>query len=334
MVSFSSLSVQLERHLQTLAVILWILSFLVLSQVCTVIFVSLFFTRFWLLSVLYSAWWYLDRDTPRKGGRQSKTTKQWRIWKYMADYFPISLIKTAELDPTRNYIAGFHPHGVLAIGAFTNFCTEGTNFSSVFPGIRSHLMMLTFWLQLPFFRDYIMKGGLVSSDKECVSHLMSKEEGGNLLVITVGGAKETLDAHPGDYTLLLKNRKGFVKLALIHGASLLPIFSFGENEIFDQLNNSQGSWLRSIQDRLQKIMGFPLPIFHGQGIFQDRFGLLPYRHPITTVVGKPIEVEQNTNPTQEEVDRLHQRYMTELCSLFEAHKTKYNVPPEQHLKFR
>ncbi|XP_027704074.1 2-acylglycerol O-acyltransferase 2 [Vombatus ursinus] len=334
MISFAPLSVPLERRLQTLAVVHWIFSFLVLGVVCTVIFIGLLFTRFWFLSILYSAWWYLDRDTPRKGGRQSQTIKQWRVWKYLADYFPISLIKTAELDPTQNYIAGFHPHGVLAAGAFTNFCTEGTSFSSVFPGIRSHLMMLTLWFRIPLFRDYIMTGGLVTSEKECVSYLLSKKKGGNLLVVIVGGSQEALDARPGSYTLLLRNRKGFIKLALLHGAALVPIFSFGENELFDQVNNPQGSWLRWIQEKLQKVMGISLPLFHGRGIFQYNFGLLPYRQQITTVVGKPIKVEQNINPSQEDVDRLHQRYMTELCNLFEAHKIKYNIPPEQHLEFR
>ena len=69
------------------------------------------------------------------------------------------LVKTAELDPSRNYLAGFHPHGVLATGAFTNLCTESTGFSSLFPGIRPHLMMLNLWFWTPFFRDYIMSGG-------------------------------------------------------------------------------------------------------------------------------------------------------------------------------
>lgn len=71
----------------------------------------------------------------------------------------LQLVKTAELDPSRNYIAGFHPHGVLAAGAFLNLCTESTGFSSLFPGIRPHLMMLTLWFRAPFFRDYIMSGG-------------------------------------------------------------------------------------------------------------------------------------------------------------------------------
>ncbi|KAM9031901.1 2-acylglycerol O-acyltransferase 2 isoform X1 [Sarcophilus harrisii] len=334
MISFAPLSVPLERRLQTLAVVQWVFSFLILGIICIAIFIGLFFTRFWFLSMLYSVWWYLDRDTPRKGGRQIQFIKRWRVWKYLADYFPVSLIKTVDLDPTQNYIAGFHPHGVLAAGPFINFCTEATNFSSLFPGIRSHLMMLTLWFRIPIFRDYILTGGLVTSEKECVSYLLSKKEGGNLLVVIVGGAQEALDARPGNYTLLLRNRKGFVRLALLHGASLLPIFSFGENELFDQIDNPHGSWLRWCQEKLQKVMGISLPLFHGRGIFQYNFGLLPYRRQITSIVGKPIKVKQNINPSQEEVDRLHQQYMTELCNLFEAHKTKYNIPPEQHLEFR
>jgi len=36
-------------------------------------------------------------------------------------------------------------------------------------------------------------------------------------VIVVGGAEEAFDAHPGTYTLILKPRKGFIKLALRTG---------------------------------------------------------------------------------------------------------------------
>ena len=71
----------------------------------------------------------------------------------------LQLVKTAELDPSRNYLAGFHPHGVLATGAFINLCTEGTGFSSVFPGIRSYLMMMHWCFWVPIYRDYIMFSG-------------------------------------------------------------------------------------------------------------------------------------------------------------------------------
>ncbi|NXS07124.1 MOGT2 acyltransferase, partial [Neodrepanis coruscans] len=129
----------------------------------------------------------------------------------------VQLEKTVDLDPRKNYLLGFHPHGVLAAGAFLNFCTEASSFSTLFPGITPHLMMLSLWFRVPFLRDYLMSGGLVSSDKESASHVLQKPEGGNLLAIIVGGAQEALDAHPGSCTLLLRNRKGFVRLAIQHG---------------------------------------------------------------------------------------------------------------------
>lgn len=64
---------------------------------------------------------------------------------------------------------------------------------------------------------------------------------------------------------------------------LVPAFSFGENDLFDQVNNPKGSWLRRIQHFLQQIMGISLPLFHARGIFQYSFGVIPYRRPICTV---------------------------------------------------
>lgn len=73
--------------------------------------------------------------------------------------FP-QLVKTADLDPRHNYVFGFHPHGILVAGAFTNFCTYATGFRQLFPGLTSYLLMLPLWFRAPFFRDYIMCGGL------------------------------------------------------------------------------------------------------------------------------------------------------------------------------
>lgn len=50
-----------------------------------------------------------------------------------------------------------------------------------------------------------------------MENLLEQEEKGNALILIVGGAEEALDAVPGKMELTLKNRKGFVKLALKHG---------------------------------------------------------------------------------------------------------------------
>ncbi|XP_054830916.1 2-acylglycerol O-acyltransferase 2 [Eublepharis macularius] len=333
-IEFAPLATPLRRRLQTASVVQWVFSFLGLGLCCIAIFAGLLFTRFWMISVLYGAWWAWDWDTPSKGGRRVHFIRNSVVWRYLKDYFPITLVKTAELDPAKNYIFGFHPHGVLATGAFVSFCTEATGFSKLFPRMTPYLMMLSLWFRAPFFRDYLMSGGLVPSDKETASYILKKPGGGNVLTIIVGGAQEALDARPGALTLLLENRKGFVRLAIRHGVALVPVFSFGENELYDQVENPKGSWLRWIQERLQKVMGISLPVMHARGIFQYSFGLIPYRRPIYTVVGKPIPVEKKHNPSEEEVDEIHRIYLEELCKLFEEHKLKYNVSENKHLSFR
>ncbi|MBN3295728.1 MOGT1 acyltransferase, partial [Amia calva] len=308
-------------------------SFFRSGQCCMALFILIVLSGYWHAAALYVVWLYLDWDTPQCGGRRSSWVRCWRVWKHFRNYFPIKLIKTCDLDPEKNYLFGFHPHGILAAGAFGNFCTEATGFRELFPGLTPYLHILPFWFRFPVFREYIMSAGVVSCSKKSVTHVLS-QGGGNISVIVIGGAAEALDARPGSLILEALNRKGFIKIALKCGAHLVPVFSFGENELFTQLENPEGSLVRSIQNRLRKIMGFSMPLFHARGVFQYSFGLIPYRKPIYTVVGRPIAVEQNVNPSAEEVDRLHSEYLEALNQLFEQHKAQYGIPEHDHLVFK
>lgn len=40
-------------------------------------------------------------------------------------YFPISLVKSSDISPSRKYVFGYHPHGIIGMGAIANFGTEG-----------------------------------------------------------------------------------------------------------------------------------------------------------------------------------------------------------------
>lgn len=60
-----------------------------------------------------------------------------RFYKHMALYFPVKLTRTAKLDPAKQYIFGYHPHGIISIGAFINFATYATGFDVLFPGKRT-----------------------------------------------------------------------------------------------------------------------------------------------------------------------------------------------------
>ena len=75
-----------------------------------------------------------------------------RLWKQAADYFPQRLVKTADLPADRNYLIGYHPHGVISLGAGAAFGTDGLDAHVLFPGIKFTLMALPvlFILSFPF----------------------------------------------------------------------------------------------------------------------------------------------------------------------------------------
>lgn len=59
--------------------------------------------------------------------------------------------------------------------------------------------------------------GICPVNRDTIDYLLSKNGSGNAIIIVVGGAAESLSSMPGKNAVTLRNRKGFVKLALHHG---------------------------------------------------------------------------------------------------------------------
>jgi 1-acyl-sn-glycerol-3-phosphate acyltransferase len=134
------------------------------------------------------------------------------------------------------------------------------------------------------------------------------------VVVVVGGAHEALNARPATNDLTLARRLGFVRLALQHGASLVPVYSFGENAVYRQLvPNPPGSLVRRLQELLLRWFGYSLPLISG-------VGLLPLPRRITTVIGTPVPVPLRPHPTLAEVLEVHGRYVRALQALFDEYK--------------
>ncbi|CAG5875296.1 unnamed protein product [Menidia menidia] len=318
---------QFKKFLEELSVLQWVLSFLFLGVSCVVLLVYLMFTSLWPLSVLYFTWLVVDWKSPERGGRKNRFVKKWRVWEHMRDFFPVKLIKTAELNPNKNYVLGCHPHGILAVGAFSCFSTEGCGFEKAFPGVKSTLAVLAGLLKVPILRDYLMFAGICPVSKPSLVHLLSKSGKGNAVSIVVGGAAESLASSPGVNTVLMKQRKGFIRIALEFGADLVPVYIFGENDLFHQLIFSEGSLGRRLQDMFKKITGFAPCLFIG-----EQFVFIPKRTPVTTVVGKPIPVPPPFIPTEEDVDHYHRLYMEALTKLFHEHKVSCGLPESHKLQ--
>ena len=121
-----------------------------------------------------------------------------------------------------------------------------------------------------------------------------------------------------------------VSIAAI-SASLVPVVSFGENELYRR---------RTLHNLVPRGMAW------GRSII----GHVPRRHPVTTVgemeltfvacdqgerlslvVGKPLHVNQLIDPSASDIDRLHQQYLQAMVQLFEANKNKHGMA---HVKLK
>ncbi|XP_077552103.1 diacylglycerol O-acyltransferase 2-like isoform X2 [Haemaphysalis longicornis] len=216
-VQFAPLNLPLKRRMETAAVLFITASFFVGGLFWTVVYAYLLFcTRFYWLALIYAAWYVYDWRTPKLGGRSSTRVRSWWIWNNIREYFPARLIKTADLDPGRNYILGYHPHGIMCMGAIANFVSKTSGGGLLFPGIRICALSLNLNFLFPFHREFMLWYGMCSADRESLQYILTKKGTGNAVLIAIGGAQESLDAHKDSsvITLTLMKRKGFVRNAI------------------------------------------------------------------------------------------------------------------------
>lgn len=97
---FAPLDVPMHRRAQTL-VLLW--------HTCSIpVFLTLFLLSlslpvFWPVLVFYFTFFYLGNQTPNNGKsfvRRSTWMRNWKMWQFFNEYFPITLHKTVDLEPT------------------------------------------------------------------------------------------------------------------------------------------------------------------------------------------------------------------------------------------
>ncbi|KAI9674514.1 MAG: diacylglycerol O-acyltransferase 1 [Caeruleum heppii] len=318
-VRFAPFNIPLQRRLQTLVVLL--------HSLTIAIFLSIFFfvcaiPILWPILLLYVIYLlFSNRASSGNLPYRSSFLRGSKIWSAYASYFPARLYRSVALEPHRKYIFGYHPHGVISHGAFAAFATEALGFRQLFPGITVTLLTLESNFRIPFYSLYALAMGLAPVSRESCENVLSRggsngEGMGRAIALVIGGAQESLYAQPGTMRLVLHRRKGFIKLAIRTGADLVPTMGFGENDLYDQVQSQTHPSLHHFQLQVKKLLGWTLPLIWARGMFNYDIGMMPYRHSLNIVTGRPIAVVQQKRPSEEYVDRIHDEYCTELERIF------------------
>ena len=200
-----------------------------------------------------------------------------------------------------------HPHGAFCLGWSVLFCSKIMDVGKVrfcFSPVLFTSPLFRLWSRLT--------GHPGSASKASMIGYMKKKK---TLALPPGGFEEaTLTCRNKD-RVYIKKRTGFVKLALKHGYTLCPVYCFGENQTY---NNIQGLWNYRLW--LNKL-GLPAIFVFGSWLGP----LLPKRDDrgIRIVVGEPIVLPTLSDPSREDVQHWHNKYIAGLIQTFEDHKEEY-----------
>ncbi|KAG5475394.1 hypothetical protein LSCM1_03507 [Leishmania martiniquensis] len=215
-------------------------------------------------------------------------------------------------DDTSQYLFSFHPHGVFpGTALFAPLTAEwarkiGVNAKSY---VSTHIASVVF--NLPLLRDFNLRLGALSVSRRSVEASLAR---GNSVLIVTGGQAEMLHTEVSARRLtLITQHTGFVRLAIASRVPLVPLLCFGENNVLGLLQFPR------MQRVSLKLLGFPVPM-----IPFGRFGLpVPFRTPLTLVVGPPLTIPKDADENNpDDVRRVSEAYFQSLKELFYRHRAE------------
>ena len=161
-------------------------------------------------------------------------------------------------------------------------------------GIFPHALGDHVPFRIPGWRAVISSFGVVDGTRENAARLLSR---GEPVLVFPGGGREVAKRKGEKYALLWKERLGFARLAIEHGATIVPFSAVGAEEAYDiayDANDLFASLLGPLARRLpvRDAVWFPLSL----GLAGTPF---PKRERFYFEIGHPIDARRYGADAQE-----------------------------------
>lgn len=233
------------------------------------------------------------------------------IWDRWTEYFKTRVFMEPGFNPndSRAKVFAFMPHGLYPMGAAV--ALVGDLNRRVFGGMQ--VAVANAARRVPIFRHLLGWIGDLPATNGAIRSTLARGKSVQLLPGGIGEMYYAGASHLATETLLLNDRKGFIKACMQAGAPIVPVYVFGTNSVFN---------IVPLADRLQwlgRLLQVSLVWFYGRG------GLpIPFSVPLMYVVGAPIEVGAAVaNPSPEQVERYHKVFVAAVVALFDKYKNVY-----------
>jgi len=166
-------------------------------------------------------------------------SREWPLFtRFFETFFDIFsfrfVINQDRFDPRKRYLFVAAPHGIVPLGSFMAIAY----IRQYLPMLNAKLGVASVLFRLPFLRQFFLWLGCVPASKDTLAAVLAQP--GGKVAIMPGGIAEVFLSSREQEQLFLKHRKGFVRLAIDNDAEVVPVYVFGQTQLFDQMatNNS------------------------------------------------------------------------------------------------
>ena len=256
-----------------------------------------------------------------------KNIRKYKIWRKLQNFDLWDAIRRGAngkiiidgknpLKKNESYIFAFHPHGyfpltigwIIASKELQHYIDKNDNKGYL---ARFITLVSALCFNVPIIRELVISFGCMEATKDIFSELLVK---GYNLFLCPGGINEVLkteekkakDRNANNLYISTKH-KGFIKQALINNTSIIPVLSFGEQELLS--SKTIFKWGKFI---------ITIPV--------GRYYLpIPRNHPVTVIIGKPVGYKKCSNPTDDDVTKYHKKFYDKMREMFNKYKDHQDV---------
>lgn len=199
----------------------------------------------------------------------------------------------------------WHPHGITAVslGVHNAFRITSEEFPKASPVVHFGFNMI------PIARDMLRQVDAVPSDYSSIKNALKQKS----VAIGLGGVEEMSKVNGKNLEFIIRKRKGIFKIALETGSPIVPVISYGENEIFPETENT---FLKALNSNLYQLFKCKLPFPSFRSAYNWTRIMREPLEPIHTYTGKPIQVKKVDEPTEKDIKDLRDIYIASLEELF------------------
>lgn len=242
----------------------------------------------------------------------------------MREYFPLTLHRTKEVQDdllsasgTGQAIFAVFPHGVNADFRVLMDGLLYSSFPKVYEKAPARTLSASILFKIPFVREVCIKTGCVDASRRTAEHVLKK---GHSVLVCPGGEDEQLETMHGRERVFLKQRVGFLRLAIIHGVPVVPVYVFGSSDLY-----YTSRILYGLRRWLVRNLRICIPVYCG------RLGFYTYPTPMgfplsvsqDIVFGTPLRFKQSATPSSEEIMNAHEAFIAALAKLFDNEKERF-----------